>query len=195
MKKLIVFITVFFGAITISRSQIIDWGVKGGLNYNSNGDLIHEVSDIFGGTISNSNAKTGFHFGVFATTKGKLFVRPELVYTQTKSEYEEGNLTINKIDIPVLAGLKILQIANIFVGPSFQYILNTDLENFKLSDVEKNLTVGLNIGAGVQLGKLGFDIRYERGFTSNEADFLNVNQIGNIDTRPEQLILSVSFKI
>lgn len=195
MKNLVMLVALIFGVVTVSYSQV-DWGIKGGLNYNSNGDLIHEINGIIESDISKSSGDVGFHLGVFASTKGDSFyLRPELVYTKTKSEYEEGSFGVSKLDLPVLIGFKILGPLSIFAGPSFQYILDTDLEGIKLSDVEKNFTVGLNIGAAVHIGNLGFDVRYERGFTSNEADLLNISTLGNIDTRPEQLILSVSFKI
>ena len=50
------------------------------------------------------------------------------------------------------------------------------------------------VGVGVQAGKLGVDLRYERGFSSNEAEFIGIGDSGRIDTRPKQLIVSVSYK-
>ena len=196
MKKTTAIALLLFSGIITTQAQV-NWGIKGGLNYNSNGDIIHEIDGIIDDGISTSSNDTGFHLGVFATTKGPVFyLRPELVYTKTKSEYDEGNFGMSKLDMPLLLGFKIVGPLSILAGPSLQYILDTDLEGFSLSDVEKNFTVGLNIGAAVHLGKLGFDIRYERGFTNNEAKFLNLEEnIGSIDTRPEQLILSVSFKL
>lgn len=192
MKKLILIVVLAFGAITNSYAQL-DWGIKGGLNFNSNGDIINEVS----GIIDESNGKIGYHLGVFVKTKGSssFYLRPELIYTKTKSEYQEGIFDMSKIDMPILLGFKIIGPLSIFAGPSLQYILDTDLEGLSLRNLEKDFTVGLNIGAAVQLGNLGLDVRYERGFTSNEADFLKVGSIGNIDTRPEQIIISLSFKI
>ena len=201
MKKLTIIIVLFLSAITNSYAQSaitnsyaqIDWGIKGGLNFNSNGDIIREIDGIIEDG-SKSDSKIGYHLGVFLTTKGSssYYLRPELIYTKTKSEYEEGNFDMSKIDLPILLGFKIIGPISIFAGPSLQYILDTDLEGFSLSDVEKNFTIGLNIGTAVQLGNLGLDLRYERGFTSNEADFLNIDRI---DTRPEQIIISLSFKI
>ena len=174
MKKIIAIIVLTFSTILTSQAQI-DWGIKGGLNYNSNGDIIHEIEGVVEGGISESSSDAGFHIGVYATTKGSSFyLRPELVFTKTKSEYDEGNFDMSKLDMPLLLGFKVVGPLSIFAGPSLQYILDTDLEGFSLSDVEKNFTVGLNIGAAVHFGKLGFDIRYERGFTSNEAEFLKV---------------------
>lgn len=196
MKKVLTTVILLFSISLISYSQILDWGLKGGLNFNSNGDLTNELVNIVETTTIKSNNSTGFHVGVFATTKGFIFFRPELSYTQTESDYDGyGSFKMKKLDMPLLAGVKIFKILNVFAGPSLQYVLDTGLGNLNLSDVENDFTVGLNIGTGVQLGRLGVDLRYERGFTGNEADFFNVEGIGKIDSRPEQIILSLSVKI
>ena len=195
MKKLILLGLLLIGAQLTSNAQLFEWGIKGGLNYNSNGDIVNETGNI----IAEPEANAGFHFGFFAKTKGRIYVRPELVYTQTNSNYknsggEKSKLTIKKIDAPVLLGLKIIGPLHAVIGPSFQYIINTDLENFNLSDVKNDFTVGGTVGLTVQLMKLGIDLRYERGFSSNEAAFLNIDEIATVDTRPSQLILSASFR-
>jgi len=192
-KKSIILFVFLFSVIITSNAQI-DWGIKGGLNFNSNGKLISESQNI----VINPDSNAGYHFGVFATTKGKIFIRPELVFTHTKSVYEDNGLKadfkMDKIDLPILVGLKFLGILNVFAGPSLQYIINTDLEDIALSDVENDITIGGIFGVGVQIGKLGIDFRYERGFSSNEAEFIGIEN-GRIDTRPKQLIASVSFKL
>ena len=73
--------------------------------------------------------KTGYHVGIMYQTKGdNFYLRPELVYTSTKSEYiSRGELTINKVDMPILLGYHIFKPISIFAGPSLQYILDTDL--------------------------------------------------------------------
>ncbi len=193
MKKLIVLALLLFGAQLTSNAQLFEWGIKGGLNYNSNGDIVDETGDI----IADPEANAGFHFGFFAKTKGRIYVRPELVYTQTNSTYKgdakSSKLTIKKIDAPILLGIKIIGPLHAVIGPSFQYIIDTDLEDIKLDDVENNFTVGGTVGLTAQLGKLGIDARYERGFSNNEAEFID-GTLGNVDTRPSQLILSASFR-
>ncbi|MBV1888250.1 MAG: PorT family protein [Urechidicola sp.] len=190
MKNLFFVCILLLGAHLSSNAQVFDWGIKGGLNYNSNGDIVNEAGNI----LENPEANAGYHIGFFAKTKGRIYIRPELVYTHTNSNYDSKKLKIDKIDAPVLLGVKIIGPLHAVIGPSFQYIINTDLESFNLSDVENDFTVGGTVGLTVQLGKLGIDVRYERGFTSNEADFLNIGEIASVDTRPSQLIASASFR-
>ena len=85
---------------------------------------------------------------------------------------------------------------NVFAGPALQYILDTDFDGVAIGDVENDVTVGLNIGAGLSLGKFGVDLRYERGFSENEVTVLSAERFNDrIDTRPDQLILSLSLKM
>ena len=179
------------------------FGIKAGLNYNQNGDLIASVSNATTNIIEGSNAKVGYHVGLFGKIKlAKLYIRPELVYTKTQSSYtingSKSSFDLSKLDIPVLIGVKLIGPLHIFAGPAFQYQLSSDLTNFNLKDAEKDFTVGLHLGAGVNLGKLGLDVRYERGFSENEANFVgdNITNIdGRVDSRPSQIIFGLSLKL
>jgi len=195
MKKTFL-ITAFLltGLITFAQSGS-GFGLKGGLNYNGNGEFFDSAEN----AIRNPDKNVGYHIGVFGKLGNKIYIRPELVYTSTTSGYNEGDLKLNKLDLPVLAGFKIIGPLNIFAGPSFQYILNSKFDGVTINDIENDFTVGLNIGAGVNLGKLGIDVRYERGFSENEIDFINTNITSltgdRVDTRPDQIILSLSLKL
>ncbi|MCK4561381.1 MAG: PorT family protein [Flavobacteriaceae bacterium] len=198
MKKVVIILFVL-GSIFSTNAQLLNVGVKGGLNYNSNGDLRGDIENIH----ISSDGDTGFHIGGFAEINLPLalYLRPELVYTHTKSDYnEQGNLSINKIDVPILIGFSVFKIGKIFAGPSFQYIISTDLKGSDVfNDIQENgfdnFSTGLQFGAGVELGKLGVDLRWERGLSDTEAKFTS-DAIGEIkiDTRPQQFILSVYYK-
>jgi len=178
------------------------FGIKGGLNYNQNGDLIASIGDAAENIVQGSDGKVGYHVGIFGKLAfSRLYLRPELVYTKTQSAYNLNGGTkydISKLDLPVLVGAKIIGPLHVFAGPAFQYMLSNDLEDFSINDAEKDFTVGLHIGAGVDLGRLGLDVRYERGLSENEAEFVgeNVTDIsGRVDSRPSQVIFAVSLKL
>ncbi len=199
MKKVILVICLAFGFSQISNAQI-NFGVKGGLNYNSNS--IKNVSeDVFDG----AESKTGYHAGVWLRFKLPIvgfYVRPELVYTNLKNEvvYKFSGATtaysFQKIDIPVLIGKKVFGIGNVFIGPSFQYILASDFEISDISNVDsKGFTMGLQFGGGVEFGKLGVDVRWERAFSGIESTFARASGTDvNFDTRINQIILGLSYK-
>jgi hypothetical protein len=96
-----------------------------------------------------------------------------------------------------LVGLKVVGPLSVFGGPAFQYILDSEFDNISINDVDKDISVGLNFGAAVTFNKFGIDLRYERGFSKNEVTFLSNNSIdtSRLDTRPEQLILSISLML
>lgn len=171
------------------------WGIKGGLNYGSGGDI--NLVDTIEATVDDPSNNLGWHLGIYGKLGNLFYIRPELVYTNLSADYNNNKFKMQKLDLPVLAGLKIFGPLHIFIGPSFQFILDTDLENFSLNDVENNFTVGLNAGVGINLGKFGIDVRYEGGFSKNEADIIQIISgeiIGRLDTRPEQVIVSLSYR-
>ena len=168
------------------------FGIKGGLNYGGNGDYFDSIGDNWQAPDEN----IGYHLGLFGKIGNRIYLRPELVYTKTKSDYDNGSFDMQKLDAPILLGAKVLGPLNVFAGPSFQYIIDSEFDNLNINDIENDFSVGLNFGIGLSFKKIGIDLRYERGFNENEARFIDNNNImsmDRLDTRPEQLILSLSL--
>jgi outer membrane protein with beta-barrel domain len=192
MKKSLLMAVFALVSLTAFAQKDSGFGIKGGLNYNANGDYFDAAEDAY----KDPSRNVGYHIGLFGKLGNRFYVRPELVYTKTKSDYDEDSFDMSKLDVPVLVGTKIIGPLHVFAGPAFQYILNSEFEGISSTEIESDFTVGLHIGAGVNLGKLGIDVRYERGFSANEADFVNSNVTelnpNRVDTRPDQLIVSLS---
>ncbi|MFD1163255.1 outer membrane beta-barrel protein [Hwangdonia seohaensis] len=191
------FITLLF-LVSISTATYAQtatgFGFKAGLNYNANGNYFESISS----NAEHPDRNIGYHFGVFGKIGKQVFFKPELVYTSTKSDYNNNSFNMQKIDAPMLVGLKVLGPISVFGGPSFQYILDTDFKasNLSINKIENDFSVGLNFGIGLNFNKLGIDVRYERGLSNNEATFLDNNGINvdnRLDTRPDQLILGLSL--
>lgn len=192
MKQLILVTSLFIS--TLSFSQLDSkFGIKAGLNYNANGNYFESV----GSNAQNPDRNIGYHLGLFGKFGNNIYFRPELVFTNTKSDYDSADFNMKKLDAPLLVGIKVLGPITVFGGPSIQYILDTDFENINISNIDNDITFGLNFGIGLNFSKVGLDLRYERGFSNNEATFLQNNGIGisQLDTRPDQLILSVSLSL
>ncbi|EAQ99603.1 porin family protein [Maribacter sp. HTCC2170] len=194
MKKTILLAVFAMVSLAATAQSGTGFGIKGGLNYNANGDYFDAAED----AIKDPSRNIGYHIGLWGKIGNRLYVRPELVYTKTKSDYDGDTFDMSKLDVPVLVGTKIIGPLHVFAGPAFQYILESEFDGISSNKIENDFTVGLNIGAGVNLGKLGVDVRYERGFSNNEADFIsgNVTELNpnRVDTRPDQLIVSLSVK-
>ena len=199
MKNIFITALLTIVFVQVSFSQI-NFGIKGGINYNSN-SIKETGQDVFDG----AKSKTGYHAGIWTRFKIPvlgLYLRPELVYTKLENEVfynqtsETTNYDIKKLDIPVLLGKKILGIGNIFIGPSFQYVLDSDFNISDITNVDaEGFTVGLQFGGGVEFGKLGIDVRWEKAFSDIESSF--DSSLGNVsyDTRINQIIFGLSYKL
>jgi len=189
---LIALLTTTLSATSFAQSYS-GWGLKAGLNYNANGDYFQSISE----NAQNPDRNIGFHVGVFGKIGSKLYFRPELMYTSTRSDYDSEDFTMKKLDAPLLVGAKVIGPISVFGGPSLQYIMDSDFGSININSVENDFSVGLNFGIGLNFDSVGIDVRYERGFSENEASFLENNGIGNsrLDTRPDQLILSLSLAL
>ncbi len=167
------------------------FGFKAGLNYNGNGNYIESIQD----NVEKPDRNIGFHAGFFGKFGNALYFRPELVFTSTKSDYDSGKFNMQKLDAPLLIGVKLVGPLSVFGGPSLQYILSSKFNDNSSKNIDKDLTVGVNFGAAINFNKFAIDLRYERGLNKNEASFLGNNGIDvsdRIDTRANQLILSFS---
>lgn len=202
MKKYVVLLMFCITSAAMAQSG---FGVKGGLNYADNGEMTYtDFTNAGEDIIEGGESKMGYHFGVFYQMNILGFsLRPELVYTTTKSSYqfnqEEADYNVSKIDLPILVGTKVFGPVKLFAGPSLQYIVDNDFEGFELGDVKDEFTIGAQLGAGIQLGKIGLDVRYERALKENEAEFMMLDGSNSgptrVDTRPSQVIFSLSLDL
>lgn len=199
-KRTVLIVFAILASITFVNAQS-EFGIKAGLSYNSNGELNEFTNEVDNLYKNKGEGKSGFNVGIYGKIDlGPIYLRPELVYTKTTSEYELNsqveNYKISKIDVPVLVGLKLIGPINVFAGPAFQYIINNDLSGVdNIENVENEFSLGLNIGASIEIGRIGIDVRYERGLSDNEADFTDSGKTFKLDSRPEQLIFSLSYSL
>ena len=83
MKRIIFFIVFLVGLSFTSNAQI-DFGLNGGLNYNSN-----SIKEVGTDIIDGAKSKTGYHAGIWLRFKIPaigFYLRPELVYTSLQNE-------------------------------------------------------------------------------------------------------------
>ena len=213
MKNLYLFLVVFCFALS-ANAQFLNWGIKGGVNYNENGDLrAFSLDDPNSFEKFFSNEEVGYHIGILSEIKLPLFlyIRPEFIYTHTESSYnfdgDNGKLKMDKLELPVLLGFRVFKIGRFFFGPNFSYIMNTKLSVPDAVDNISNVTsddfiVSGQIGLGLNFGKVGADIRWETGFSETEASFITDNLIPEnsgfnaalADTSHSQFILSFYYK-
>ena len=203
MKTKIFAIALVVFACQFTTAQV-SYGIKGGLNLNAS-----EVS--LGSDNFDSDDSSGYHAGVWMRVKVPvvgIYVRPEVIYTSLSSEYSlpdfgQAKFNLNRIDVPVLLGMKFIGVGNFFIGPSFQYVLDSDFSvagiDLEQDDAKEDINVGFQIGLGIEFWKLGIDVRYETAFSKAESAFTDsaaeaaLNNF-KIDNQPNQFVLGLSYK-
>ncbi len=152
-----------------------------------------------------NQAKWGVNAGIFYRIKILMvYVQPEAYFSSTGGNFsytdpntgiaEIHTLDLNRIDIPLLAGVK-LGLIRINAGPVGFLTLSdkSDLDGFK-ADL-KGMTWGYQAGIGFDLlKKLTFDARYE-GSLSDISNNVDVPGIGTLkpSTKVSAFLLSVGL--
>jgi hypothetical protein len=197
MKKLVLVLFVTLSSITVF-AQKNGLGIKGGLSSTQ--------VNFEGGQLVPSDAQMGYHLGVFARFGGVgFFVQPEVLFTQTSGQFVEiSSLSsippinyeakFNRLDVPVMAGFRLLKIIRVMAGPIASFNIDSSLQEAgkTVQNIDfKNATLGYQTGVGVDLGNLSIEGKYEGGlskFTENVGTY-------NADNRINQWVLSVGFKL
>ena len=97
MKKIIFAFIFVFSSIQFAQAQKLDFGIKGGINYNSESfvDVRDQINN------EGTKSKTGFHAGLWSRIKLSetgFYIRPEIVYTALKSEVTASGTTFADYD-------------------------------------------------------------------------------------------------
>lgn len=196
-------------AITAAQAQVLTFGPRVGISYSK---MVADETFTSEGTdfeYATQDAKVGLLYGAFGRIKaGPVFIQPEIAFTQDKTEIEVSSinldeiqtLTVNKLDIPILAGVKLGKYLKVMGGPVNSYIRSThvhsptDLWDSYRSEMEES-TWGYQLGAGLEMGRFMMDARYEGRFgpVINEATI--GNQTYTFDHRSQIFQFSLSYKL
>ena len=201
------FCNVIILLISFNLFSQFEYGLKGGINFNSNINLNAEIESI-DNAINIFESRNGAHIGGFIKLSlGNFFIRPELTYSKINNSYDlpitlsqQENIISDfkqsKIDIPVLIGYKFFNMINLFAGPRFEYIGKVNFNDLNIDDLEDKFKTGLHYGLGFKLGKIELDLRVERGFNKNEINFMkNDAELNNqfISTKGKMYLVGFSY--
>jgi len=212
MKKLILTVTLLTVVMVLSAfAQLpftFDLGLKLGINSSK---ITTNNPSISGYTFSDfrSDAKSGIDFGAFARIGGKkVYLQPELLYCKRNGQtsFTAGSQTgvqsldLTTIKIPVLLGFKLidLKIASLraFTGPAMSFVTSGSSINSAVVNLDpknyKNNIWDWQLGAGVDVLKFTFDVRYEWGL-SKLSDGGTSTNIGFVN-KGNLLTFSLGFK-
>lgn len=196
MKAKMLSILIVNGLIfcsTVQFAQSIDFGLTAGVSTGS--VKISEIGNSITNTI-HGDGILGFEGGIFTRLNfDPLSVKGMLLYAWRKgsSEFTNGDgtvksseLSVGKIELPVLFGLRLIGPVRFELGPVVNWIVH---ENH-LADETFNLRktgYGYRIGAAVELGQLSLGLSYQG--LKNKSDGTNTATYAS----PDELIFSLSL--
>jgi hypothetical protein len=187
-----------------SNREVFTLGPKAGINFST---LIKDDRRI------NSDYKLGYHAGGFLRfSPGRFYVQPEVLFTSKKTDLQVNQNTggpvqsgtyrvsFSSVDVPLLFGIKLFGDRSnfrAFAGPMASFnisgrgLKDVFQENGSARDYYEKTIWGLQAGAGVDLGALTLDARYERGLTA--AANLDRANLGKPATGTFQLSLGIKL--
>jgi hypothetical protein len=154
------------------------------------------------------DSRTGYSFGVYTRFGKNLFIQPELLYTTTEGQLdiirngvtETVTIKSTSFDVPVLIGLKGGPLRFV-IGPmaSFRIDNNAGLSNAlnqytsgTLNDAWAKAFYSYQIGGGLDLGKLGLDVRH----VGNLSDVVQVSgNNGSFGQRAKSWQITLAYRL
>ncbi|MES2275138.1 MAG: porin family protein [Bacteroidota bacterium] len=191
MKKYVLSIAMLM-AVAIGAKAQFNLGIKGGLNFSKiNTDNLNE------------STKTGYQAGLFARFGSALYLQPEVYLGSRGGKFEtsnnsfSGDVKFTTLNVPLLLGGRVVGTdkvnLRVMAGPIFSYNIDKHqsfADNFNGAYADfgnyKKSTLGYQAGAGVDIGAITADLRYEGNLTKINDSY---------GQRPSLWALSVGFKI
>ncbi len=205
MRKSTLLLLLLLCSTTI-QAQLFQLGPRFGVS--SSNLKFDQVTNSNLQTISQSDARIGFHVGLYSRVMVLgFYVQPEVLFTSTSSEIAItsasgtaiSQMNFAKIDVPVMFGKRFFRVARINAGPVFSTLLQADARKGNITeDVSsqyKSASVGFQIGVGVDLWKLNADFKYEGSFSALSDNVTIQGQNFAASTRPSQFILSLGWRL
>jgi hypothetical protein len=208
MKKLILVLIATMFICTVSEAQFFNYGIKAGIGFSNL--KMDDITGIDNGSevydLITGESVTGYHVGLQTQIKiAMLVIKPELYFNAGGGTLEQVvengpnevlNVKFNRIDVPLLAGVKLGPI-RLNAGPVGSFVISetTDLTEIE-PDFElftKSMTWGFQAGLGLDVSKLSIDARYEGSLSKLGETFTVGNNDFPLDARPSQWIISVGF--
>lgn len=193
MKKLL-----FLFGLIISTSAYSQIGIKAGFTYNADEGLYKSAENTY---TNKGKGNSGYHIGIYKRFDlTGLYVLPEVWYVNYKTEFEDAagknvDVKYKRIDVPVSIGTKVLGLARIQAGPVFSYYFEDDINLDKIKDIEQDdISVALQVGAGVSLQSLDLSVRYDFPLGKRETKWINNSDYKfTTENSPQLLHLSIGY--
>jgi hypothetical protein len=190
-------------------------GIRGGVNFNTIGEL-HHLGTASGGGINvtpvddafyTADKTMGNHYGIFFKANfGRFFIIPEFNFTSMKNTYPlailPANWSASKMEVPILIGFHLYKPISIYAGPSFSSVTDMELEGVEYPILFDKNSTGFNAGILIEYKRFGLDLRYQYGITAVDKQRIDMfratygtNVAYLLDYNPSQISLSFSVNL
>jgi hypothetical protein len=211
MKKIILISALAFILLFSADVHASGYGARAGLNFSffssneivSNERMVEVLSDTY----------TGFHIGgIGYISLFNVFLQPELLYTQSGQEisvktrnqedmpvFDNPVFFTNRfhnISIPFAVGLEFGPF-RVGIGPVASFIVSSSIDdNVLLEGIDfsyDTASLGYQALAGMKLGSLILDLKYEGGFSKFGDGISFSNQTFDFETSKRQFLISLGI--
>lgn len=213
MKKLLMMFIALAIFQQTADAQIFSWGVRLGAastNLNMDPQTIYENNGNMDSLkLSVSNGNYGIHAGLYTRIKlGPVYVQPEVLFNTESYEYtiedfdQSGanqvfNDRFNSLDIPIMIGFKTGPF-RLQAGPIGTLLISNDNQLETLTETYErklsNLTWGYQAGAGVDIGRINLDVKYEGGLSVLGDSYDIYGNTYDFDARQNRWVMTLGFK-
>lgn len=221
MKQVIIALycsVLAFNSLWAQNKWNIEIGVRGGVNLAQlrTGDFVVERRVNSQVLIDNIKAsfqtRTGYVAGGFLRIGGRLYVQPEVILSAkggninilrsgTNPSVDAIEISYTNVDVPLLLGYRLgpfrlnagpLASFNVGAGQSLNDALKSYTSN-GTANAFKNAYYGYQAGAGLDIGKLSLDVRYEGSLS--EVSFVDLSNHVNFSQKANLWQITLGLKL
>ncbi len=198
-KSILILLAVILSSGAFAQ---FSWGLKAGAT--SNNFKLEDINIDTQQTIEAAgDASWGFHGGVFVRLSMLgIMIQPEVIFSMAENNMLVNDMGIeeirsqkfNKLDIPVLLGVKLGPV-RLMAGPAASVMLSSTSDLWdNAENLYKSATFGYQAGVGVDiLKKITLDVRYEGGL-NNFGDEITIGQeTFTLDGRNNAILISAGI--
>lgn len=198
MRKSILLLIVVIFTTTVVDAQMVQFGAKMGMNLNADQlDITSSGIDDLSNSFKNN---TGYHIGLMTRINlVGLYVQGDLLYVRNSYEVNKVEVKENRIDLPVVVGLKLLFV-RLYVGPRFNIDLGSDVVKGLDSTMDnlkpefENRWLGYQAGIGLDLfKKVSIDFNYNGYFKAPNQLFTYDGGSMRVKQKSRQYWISIGY--
>lgn len=200
---------LFLANLTFAQVDFL-FGLRGGMNSSSvkmDEMIIENTASKEKWLLSAGASKVGFHGGFVSRIEVLMFfVQPELLFTHSSSEIKVEDITkktvtdklqkFNKVDIPIMMGLKTGPV-RFQLGPVATIMLSSTSEVKDLTGYEDKFNSavwGGQAGLGIDiLDKISIDAKYQFGLSKLGDNVTYSNNTYNTNSKERMWLLSLGY--